>query len=98
MSLLLHGMINHMETETKRTTLILQSMRLVDLKQLAAERGQTISAVVDEFLADGIRRARMAQTLRPSLPVFDMGEPRVDINSREAIEQAIGDDDLALYR
>jgi len=41
----------------KRTTLILHDRRMKDLKRLAAERGQTLSAVVDEFLAEGIRRA-----------------------------------------
>jgi hypothetical protein len=47
-----------MTNQMKRTTLILKDRRLHELKRLAAERGQTLSAVVDEFLADGIRRPR----------------------------------------
>jgi hypothetical protein len=58
----------------KRTTMMLHDRRLIDLKRLAAERGQTISAAVDQLLADGIRRA--------ALPVFEMGEPRVNLADR----------------
>ena len=46
-----------MISNMKRTTLILQDRRLMELKRLAADRGQTLSAVVDEFLADGLRRS-----------------------------------------
>ena len=86
-----------METLTKRTTLILQSTRFVNLKQLAAERGQTLSAVVDEFLAEGIRRAR-APKAPLALPCYDMGKALVDIDDREALAEAVGDNDFALYR
>ena len=80
-----------MISSMKRTTLILQDRRLPELKKVAAERGQTISAVVDEFLADGLRRAKTPKRRAPSLPVFDMGEPLVNIDDRgqlfEAMEQ-----------
>jgi len=78
-------MISHM----KRTTLILHERRIVDLKQLAAERGQTLSAVVDEFLADGIRRSRATKRPVSQLPVFDMGEPRVNVADRDQLWAAM---------
>jgi hypothetical protein len=45
------------------------------VKRLAAERGETISAIVDQFLAKGIRRATAPKKRRGPLPVFEMGEP-----------------------
>lgn len=76
----------------RRTTLILDDRRLMDLKRLAAERGTTLSAVVDEFLADGIRRVRLARKPVPALPVFNMGEPRADIADRDQLWQAMEQD------
>ena len=78
-------MINHMT----RTTLILQERRLGELKRLAAERNQTLSSLVDEFLADGIRRARAPKRRAPALPIFDMGEPRVNVADRDQLWEAM---------
>ena len=72
-------MISHM----KRTTLILGDRRLTELKRIAAERGLTISALVDEFLAEGIRRSRRTKSAVAPLPVFQMGEPTVDLADRD---------------
>ena len=58
---------------------------MIELKRLAAERRQTLSAVVDEFLAEGIRRARTPKGTPPQLPSFDMGEPRVNIDDRDQL-------------
>jgi hypothetical protein len=74
-----------MISNMKRTTLILHDRRLSDLKRLAAERGQTISAVVDEFLSDGLRRACAPKKRTPALPVFEMGEPRVNVADRDQL-------------
>lgn len=41
----------------RRTTLILDDRRLLELNRIAATRSETLSSVVDQFLADGIRRA-----------------------------------------
>jgi len=69
----------------KRTSLILHDRRLLEIKRLAAERGQTLSAVVDEFLAEGLRRGSAPKKRAASLPVFDMGEPRVNIADRDQL-------------
>jgi hypothetical protein len=84
-----------MISNMRRTTLILYDGRLQELKLLAAERGQTLSAVVDEFLADGIRRSRMAKRRAvPALPVFDMGAPRVDVSDRDQLWELMGGDEI----
>ena len=56
----------------------------MELKRLATERGRTLSAFVDEFLADGLRRS-FAPKSAVSLPGFDMGEPRVNIADRDQL-------------
>ncbi len=78
-------MIYHM----KRTTLILDENRLADLKRLAAERGRTLSAVVDELLLDGLQRAKAPKRSRPrrALPSFRMGKPRVNLADRDQLYQ-----------
>lgn len=55
------------------------------MKRVAAERGQTISAIVDEFLADGVRRASAPKKRTFMLPIFNMGAPKIDINDREQL-------------
>jgi len=57
----------------------------MELKRLAAERRQTLSALVDEFLADGIRRSRAPRQKLAPLPVFDMGEARINIDDRDQL-------------
>lgn len=74
-----------MISNMRRTTLILDERRIVDLKRLAADQGRTLSALVDEFLAEGIRRSRAPKKRSTHLPVFDMGEPRVNIDDRDQL-------------
>ena len=68
-----------------RTTLILHDRRLAEIKRIAVDRGQTISAVVDEFLAEGVRRSQAPKRKTVTLPVFDMGEPRVNVADRDQL-------------
>ena len=62
---------------------------MVELKRLAAERRQTISALVDQFLAEGIRRSQTPKRKLPALPAFDMGEARVNIDDRDQLWDAM---------
>jgi hypothetical protein len=80
-----HGMISSM----KRTTLILHERRLAELKRVAADRGQTVSSLVDEFLSEGLLRARAPKRRGAFLPVFNMGEPMVDIADRDQLWEAM---------
>jgi len=73
----------------KRTTLILDEHRFVELKRLAALRKQTLSSLVDEFLAAGVERARASRRpkLPRGLPTFAMGKPRVNVADRDQLEE-----------
>jgi hypothetical protein len=72
----------------KRTTLILDDRRLQEVKRLAAERGETISAVVDQFLVEGLCRAAAPRKRAAPLLVFDMGEPKVNLADRDQLWEA----------
>ena len=72
-----------MISNMRRTTLILEDRRLLEIKRLAAERGQTLSSLVDEFLAEGLKRARTPKRRSSTLPVFNMGGPRINIADRD---------------
>lgn len=76
-------MIIHMA----RSTLVINDRCLTDLKRLAAERHQTLSAVVDEFLREGLRRARAAkrQSVSVVLPSYPMGKPKVNLADRDQL-------------
>ena len=71
---------------TKRTTLMLDRSRLMKLKRLAAQRGETLSSVVDDVLRLGlryvIRTVGKRSRKRNPLPTFNMGLPYVDLNDR----------------
>ena len=70
-----------------RTTLLLDDDQMMRLKDLARAQGRTMTDLVNEFIAEGLAaRAspKSAQVL--SLPVFDMGRPRVNLADREALE------------
>lgn len=69
--------------------MILHDRRLSELKRVAAERGQTVSAVVDEFLAEGIRRAQLPKRRATVLPSFDMGEALVNVADRDELTEAM---------
>lgn len=70
-----------------RITLIIDEHRLVDLKRLAAERRETLSAVVDEFLGEGLERAGLKEKRKPRpLPRGkDMGRMLVNIADRHRL-------------
>ena len=59
------------------------------VRQIAHHENRPISEVVNELLAEGLAR-RAAPTPRAlELPVFSMGEPRVNLADRDALEQAM---------
>jgi len=77
-------MIFHM-----KTTLILPDYLVRALKRRAAERRETLSAVVAEALRRGL--AAPTETETPDLPVYRMGRPLVDVADRDALERAMED-------
>lgn len=76
-----------MNIHMARTTLVIDEQRLIDLKRLAAARRTTLSAVVDEFLREGLARAGSNQKRRrPALPRGKhMGRMLVDISDRDRL-------------
>jgi hypothetical protein len=70
-----------------RTTLLLDDNQMERLKDLARSQGRTMTDLINEFIAEGLAAraaSQPAQTL--SLPVFEMGRPRVNLADREALE------------
>jgi hypothetical protein len=67
-----------------KTTLIIPDPVLRDLKRRAAERNETISALVTEYLVRGMRETRKPK--HPfRFPTFSAGQPKVDVANREAL-------------
>ncbi len=59
---------------------------MAGVRDLAHDQGRTMSEVVNELLAEGLRRARTKPTRRFSLPSYSMGHPRVNLADRNALE------------
>lgn len=74
-------MIIHMKT---KTTLVLPDHLMRELKERAARKGKTLSAVVAETLRRGLDAPSEPEPL-PPLPVHGMGAPKVDLADRDAL-------------
>ena len=70
----------------KRTTLVLEDACMDGVRELARREGRQISEVVNEMIADGLQRRRAARAATLALPVFAMGQPRVNLGDRNALE------------
>lgn len=67
-----------------KTTVIIPDPVFRDLKKRAADRNETMSTLVTEFLLQGLRDSRKPRsTFR--FPTFSVGQPRVDVANREAL-------------
>ena len=67
-----------------KTTLIIPDPVFRDLKRKAADRKETMSALVTQFLVQGLRESRKPkQPFR--FPTFSAGPPKVDVADREAL-------------
>lgn len=73
----------------KRTTLILEDACMAALKDLAHREGRPLTRVVNEILVEGVRRRAKRPAAKPRLPAFSMGRPKVDLASRDALEDAM---------
>lgn len=75
-----------------KTTLVIPDPVMRRVKALAAERGVTLSAVVEDFLRRGLsEESRVSESrvdLKP-LPSFSMGKPLVDLADRAALDAAM---------
>ena len=67
-----------------KTTVIIPDPVFRDLKRRAADRNETMSALVTEFLVQGLHESEKPK--RPfRFPTFSAGQPRVDVDNREAL-------------
>lgn len=72
-----------------KTTLIIPDPVMKRVKQEAAKHGLTISGLVEAALRRFLEEEKRPKQPLPPLPVFDMGEPLVDISNREALYEAM---------
>jgi hypothetical protein len=80
-----------------KTTLVIPDPVFRDLKRRAAERNETMSALVTECLVQGLRETRRPK--RPfRLPSFKMGPAKVNVADREALYDVLdAERDARLY-
>lgn len=80
-----------------RTTIRLDDNVLADAKRLAAERGTTLTAVIEEALREALARGRGDDASpRPEIPVSRGGrglQPGVDLDSNAALLDLMEADD-----
>jgi hypothetical protein len=70
-----------------RTTLILDDIQMMNLRKLAKAQNRTITALINEFVAEGLTNRTQKNLKRKIvLPSFDMGKPRVNLADRAALE------------
>ncbi|MBX3027160.1 ribbon-helix-helix protein, CopG family [bacterium] len=71
-----------------KTTLIIDDRVMRKLKQEAAARRQTVSALVEAALRQYLA-VKAAPRELPALPSADLGAPLVDVADRDALYQAL---------
>ena len=80
-----------------KTTLIIPNRVFRDLKRRAAERNETVSALVTEYLVLGLRESHKPQRSF-HFPTFKMGPPKLDVADRQALYEVLdGERDAHLY-
>lgn len=79
----IHDMVSHM-----KTTLVIDDSVMARVREEAARRGTTISAMVEAALRLLLNTKRHRGS-SSALPVFDLGGSMVDIADREALYHAM---------
>jgi hypothetical protein len=59
------------------------------VRTLAHREHRDMSRVVNEILAEGLRRRTIVNRPSFKLPVYSMGTPRVNVSDRDALESAM---------
>lgn len=74
-----------------RTTLVIPDPIYERARKLAQDQGTTISRLVTTALDLHICRHEQAPVARPAfeLPSYDLGEPLVDVDDRDALYRAM---------
>jgi hypothetical protein len=71
-----------------KTTLILPDHLMRELKRRAADRGETLSAVVEATLQRGLMERAEVGDL-PALPTHPMGRSSVDVADRDRLYEVL---------
>jgi ribbon-helix-helix CopG family protein len=71
-----------------KTTLVIDDEVMTRLREEAARRGKTISALVEAALRNLFDASEQRREL-PPLPTFHGGRPLVDVADRDALYQAM---------
>jgi len=75
-----------------RTTLVLDDACMKKLRRLAHDQGKTLTSLVNELLIEGVhRREQPERTIKPAIPTFSMGVPKVDLADRDALEDVMSE-------
>ncbi len=69
----------------RRTTVALDDRIYERVRDLARRSGRTFQECANELLRAGLDAATRSATRRKPLPVFDFGEPAVDLADRDAL-------------
>lgn len=70
----------------KRTTLVLEDACMEGVRELARRERRQISEVVNALLTEGLQRRRQRRRRALALPAYRMGQPRVNLGDRNALE------------
>ena len=82
-----------------RTTMNLPDALFAEVKARAHEEGRTVTSVVEAALRDYIDRSLSARSREPwVLPRWDGGPPRIDLEDKDAMYEAMYGEEDARYR
>lgn len=70
----------------KRTTLVLEDAVMEGVREVAHRRRVQLSQLVNQWLADALVAERKQRRDPPRLPAYAMGQARVNLADRDALE------------
>ena len=82
---------NQWHPKTMRTTVTLDPDVQQLLKDAAHRSGKPFKVALNDAIRLGLRPTRAAQTAAPEWPVFDMGQPLVDLTKAMALADELDD-------
>jgi len=80
------------KTRNMKTSLNLDDSLYEDAKKTAQRTGRTISATISEWARIGRKLERQRARRKPTLAPVDLGRPLMNIDSRDALMDALDED------
>jgi hypothetical protein len=75
-----------------KTSLSIDDSLYEDAKKAAQRTGRTISATINEWARIGRKLERQRAQRKPNLAPADLGRPLMNIDTRDALQDALDDD------